>query len=655
MPKKPIFGQYNLLAEIDKDTPVDSRIIRKGDPRYDSAMSAWMNCKRFGLDIETYALGGKSGLNPWEASIRLIQVAVQDTELGDFVLLWDLESDGDLSLELMMLEVMLAQPEVYVVGHNLKFDLLFLRVKYGMRAVDVRDTMLLSQILWAGIKITKQGMLKHSLQAVAERCGIQVSKDEQLSDWAVELTNKQLNYAAQDALVVLEILPILFSSLRSQGLLQSALAESLALPAFVEMEFYGMPVDEKRLDELVEDYQNAREKVIKPFKKKFPLTNPASPEKVLHVLRGTYGPLDTTSAQELFLMSQEVPESQEVVRSLYLWRSLGTQVEYLKGIKDHVRDGRVRSDFRQIGPRGSGRSTSSKPNLQNPSNLKPSWHKLGLSGVREIFKAPRGKRLIISDLSSAHARIATEASKDPNLLLIYNSGMDLHSVTTAGVAKVKGQQLSPEEINDIRKDKGHELHEKINYIRRQAKTVFFGSLNCQAGYTLRDTFLKEEDYVTERECDDMVIAWEDTYQTLRQYQWDIYHKVKKSNLNLFGNIFGEIRGLTGRRLYVDKLEGKFKMTEPVSFVWLSTEADIIKRAMGRIYLLGLKNPRWDLRIVNFCHDEIDLEVKTELAEEAAAQVKQIMDEEMTRVIKSIPAFDDSVKPKDLIAKRWSEK
>jgi ribonuclease D len=79
------------------------------------------------------------------------------------------------------------------IGHNLLFDLTWLLHKFGIAPWCVGDTMLLSQIYWAGIST-----YKHGLKAVAARLDIEVDKSEQKSNWGFPLTSNQLLYAGVD-------------------------------------------------------------------------------------------------------------------------------------------------------------------------------------------------------------------------------------------------------------------------------------------------------------------------------------------------------------------------------------------------------------------------------------------------------------------------
>src|SRR5262249_4786114 len=97
---------------------------------------------------------------------------------------------------------------------------------------------LLTQLLAAG---TNE---RCSLAACAERYLAQVlDKAEQHSDWSGELTREQLDYAAQDAEVLLPLYQALAAKIREADLEEAAQIEERCLPALVWMAQHGVAFD----------------------------------------------------------------------------------------------------------------------------------------------------------------------------------------------------------------------------------------------------------------------------------------------------------------------------------------------------------------------------------------------------------------------------
>ncbi|GEA15553.1 hypothetical protein E308F_17970 [Moorella sp. E308F] len=285
-----------------------------------SALAAARDAGVCGFDTET------TGLDPFVNEIRLLQLAVpvypagkknlvaedgKGPESGGNAVAYvaDLWRFGKEDRREMLDGVvgLMADPEVSFAGHNLKFDLKFLRSALaaaegkpcwpGKRLPCERlfDTMLASQLVTAGdfipeaqfskwreehgVHIVKEGngptryydrhgheikferdtqkkirpvYPTHSLKEIAHRhLEVVLDKEEQASDWsAPELTERQLRYAGLDAAVLLPLREILANLIYKNRLARAAKIEFDCLPAAVEIECNGMPFDTKRAWEM---------------------------------------------------------------------------------------------------------------------------------------------------------------------------------------------------------------------------------------------------------------------------------------------------------------------------------------------------------------------------------------------------------------------
>jgi DNA polymerase-1 len=267
-----------------------------------------------GLDTET------TGLDPLQAQVRLVQLAVpvfpEGTRhlvapegrgpvpgSGAKVYLLDLFSlsQSERREALEALAGLVGDPGVLKIGHNLKFDLAFLRTALDGRrrpAERLFDTMLASQLVTAGDfvpggqwdrycaehslrpaqndrgqelkakRLDEHGHLvvfehdnaknikpfypTHSLAQVAHRhLEVWLEKEYQASDWTGELSEEQVRYAALDAAVLLPLQEILTRLLKLNRLVDVARIEFACLPAVVEVELSGMPFDASRARELL--------------------------------------------------------------------------------------------------------------------------------------------------------------------------------------------------------------------------------------------------------------------------------------------------------------------------------------------------------------------------------------------------------------------
>jgi ribonuclease D len=179
------------------------------------------------LDLET------TGLDPRKDSIRLLSLA---TKVATYIV--DCQSVDPVELLPIL-------TEATVVAHNALFDLWFLST-LGFEPGRVADTMILSQLLYAGSKVEplKRGQTSHSLDSVAQReLRLELDKTHQSSDWGGTLTPEMIEYAARDVEVLLPLYEILKAKIEEAGLTHAAEIEHRALPAVVWMSSAGVPVD----------------------------------------------------------------------------------------------------------------------------------------------------------------------------------------------------------------------------------------------------------------------------------------------------------------------------------------------------------------------------------------------------------------------------
>ena len=714
--KKADARQTTMFSALDAYEALDPVIILWGDDRWADGLRELRSARWHSFDIEGYdgapqpprgtrivvhedgtaerkkaPGGGRERINIHTFIPRLLQVALPSGR----VMIADLGGIRDdraarhvqYAEFLRELQAAIYDPERLTVGHHLKFDLAVVLMRYGWRCRGARCTMLMSQLLYAGLR-----GVRHNLGAVCARLGIAVKKDQGRSDWTGDLSNAQYNYAGRDPLVTAKAALALGGYLREAGMRKSAEAEMLALPAFVEAEYRGMPVNQQLLKELLKLWRGIRERVVQPFLQRYPGCIPSRNKDVALRLSAdpahegykfyTSGTTSTgkTTIQETVgeevLIQFDTPD-RPWIGALMEWRSVGKQVEYLEQFQEKMRDGRIRTEFSQIAGgedrsgadkegRGMGRSGSSNVNLQNSPKLQPAHKRLGGKEVRSVCAPPPGRALLVADLSQAHARIATQASQDPTLLQIYRNGEDTHCHTASALAQLKGLPWTWQDVAKLRKQKTEEGTLAAS-LRDVSKPTFYGSLNLQGPTTLQRTALTSPEPVpmTLEQATEAIQAWRSKYAGLYNYQRSTVRAAAQRDIVFGGAHYAEQRTLTDRRLYLLKepdhysqvaatlcpqcghVHGKLapKPTDCVSFVWMGTEADAIKRAMGLIHLSFLAHPEWDAFIANFVHDEIDVECAYEHRYIVAAEVQRIIWECMRWAgVVDIPVDDPDAAP-----------
>ena len=149
------------------------------------------------------------------------------------------------------------------IAHNAKFDAKFIKHTLGTDLGGLFDTLLASQLIGAG-DIEE----RHGLETVASRyLSEAVDKTERLSNWNLELSDSQLEYAARDAAVLLPLREKLIERLKSDSLVKVATLEFDCVMTVADIELTGfymhkdrwleqLAIVDKRRQQLAEELQN---------------------------------------------------------------------------------------------------------------------------------------------------------------------------------------------------------------------------------------------------------------------------------------------------------------------------------------------------------------------------------------------------------------
>ena len=503
-----------------------------------------------------------------------------------------------------------------VVGHNLKFDIKFLKTNFDIFPRVVFDTMIASQILSEGEDE------RHSLAAVTYRLTEhEMDKSQQASAWGMkELTREQLEYSAKDVEVLREIFPIQKERLNSVetphkatgkirdifGIENAVAAVEMAfLPELANMELVGMPVDEKSLKERLRSAEREYQKEYIDFVRRYGV-DPFSPQQVTRWL--TRLGLELPKTQKGSLSSQDSALrkyiDREEVNYLLKIRSYKKVIDKLKELDKYCRNGRIHSTFKQIGA-PTGRMASMHPNLQNiPHEL------------RDIFRAPEGKKLIIADYSQIELRIAAEYVNDETMINAFQEGKDLHRFTASLLTGKNYETITKEE-------------------RQLAKAINFGLI-----YGISPRSLME--YA--RNNYEIEITYEQAQEFHRKF-FEVYQKFKewhervKKNLKEHNRI--TVVTLLGRRIKARRF------TDAVNYPIQGTGSDLLKMAVA---MFGKLKKDLKADVVNLVHDEIIVETDEKTAFDAKNILAKSMEKSGKILLKKVPvAFEIE------IVDSWAEK
>jgi DNA polymerase I-like protein with 3'-5' exonuclease and polymerase domains len=564
-----------------------------------------------GLDTET------TDLDPYTSRLRLIQLATPDRV---YIVDFDRFSDGDTRRgdALAPLRRLLAAPRPIKIAHNAKFDAKFIKHNLGIDLGGLFDTLLASQLVGAG-DIEE----RHGLETVAGRyLNELVDKSERLSNWDLELTPAQLEYAARDAAVLLPLREKLIDRLKAESLVRVAQLEFECVMPVVDIELAGffmhkdrwleqLGIVEKRRGELAEQLQEVLAEESSqgslfggPQREDINLDSQQQLTKALNRL-GIPVP-ESTRNWKLQPLAAQYP----VIATLLEYRTVQKALtSYGTNMIDMINPvtKRLHADFRQIGA-PTGRFACTNPNIQQVPHAVE---------YRRCFSGhPEGRKLIIADYSQIELRILAEFSGDRGFIDAFNSGADLHRVTASQVFNASLDQVTKDQ-----RDFAKRLNFGVVYgIGAQRFALMTGLSVSEAENVLRRYF--------------------GTYRELDTYLREAANRAVSERQARTGS------GRLVRFRYDENDRQQISMTQrngkntPIQ----GTSADILKRAL-RLLKDELRDT--NAQIVNIIHDEIVVEADADEAQDVAAKVERIMCAAGQEYLRTVP-----VKVETEIADEW---
>lgn len=566
-----------------------------------AAMAVLSNLPAIGFDTET------TDLDPYRGRLRLLQLAAPD---GVCVIDLNRFSDGDpkQSTALAPLRELLAAPRPVKIAHNAKFDAKWTKHTLGVELGGVFDTLLASQLISAGDQDDR-----HGLEAVAARyLNETIDKAERLSDWdADELSESQLQYAAIDAAVLVPLREKQIEKLKAEDLVRCAQLEFECVLPVAAIELSGIYLDqhrwreqlvvvEKRRALLAEELQEmlAEESAQGslfggPTRMDINIDSHVQLTKALTRL-GVPVP-DSTRNWKLQPLAADYP----VVATLLEYRTVQKALtSYGENILNEINPttGRIHADFRQIGA-PTGRFSCNNPNIQQvPHAIE----------YRRCFRAPEGRKLIISDYSQIELRILADFTGDKGFIDAFNSGADLHRVTAAQVFTVK--------LEDVTK-------EQRDFAKRLNFGVVYG-IGAQRFATMTG--------LSQTEAEDILRRYFATYRQLDTWLRSAAQQAVRERTapRTVAGRLARFRFDSDDRQAVSLVQRNGKNT-PIQ----GSSADILKRSLR---LLHDKLRDTSACIVNIVHDEIVVEADAGQADEIAKTVEDAMCAAGEEFVKKVP-------------------
>ena len=571
----------------------------------EKAIESLKNAKYLYLDTEVAVKSFKE-IDFFSDRVRLIQIGDEEN-----IYLFDMFKAPQISEKLKpLLETK------GIIGHNLKFDIKFLKTNFDIFPKTVFDTMIASQILSEGDDE------RHSLAALTFRLtDYEMDKSQQASAWGMEnLTKEQLTYSADDVRVLREIFPILREKINSIetphkatgkiretfGIENAVVAVEMAfLPEVAQMELIGMPIDVNLLKERLSQAQREYQRVYIDFVRQYGV-DPFSPQQITRWL--TRLGLELPKTQKGSLSSQDSALRKYIdrkeVQQLIKIRTDKKIIDKLKELEKYERNGRIHSTFKQIGA-PTGRMASMHPNLQNiPHEL------------RDLFRAPEGKKLIVADYSQIELRIAAEYVNDETMIKAFQEGKDLHRYTASLLTGKQYEEITKEE-------------------RQLAKAINFGLIYGISPKSLleyaRNNYGVE---ITLKEAQKFHEKFFQVYEKFKQWHEKVKEDLKKHHTIV-------VITLLGRRIKTRRF------TDAVNYPIQGTGSDLLKMAVA---MFGKMKKNLNANVVNLVHDEIIVEVDENIAHDVKNILAESMEKSGKILLKKVPvAFEIE------IVDSWAEK
>ncbi|MDW8237420.1 MAG: bifunctional 3'-5' exonuclease/DNA polymerase, partial [Aquificaceae bacterium] len=503
-----------------------------------------------------------------------------------------------------------------IVGHNLKFDLKFL-LEENIEPLATYDTMIAHQLL-GGEEHVKRASLR---EVAREHLGKIVDKSLQLSDWSAKnLTKEQLEYAANDVILVRELFPLLNSKLNESSSNKVELPEIPEVEIFgiknpvvaVEMSFVkditllemgGMPINEEGLEKLNQEIGKSLNKKVMNFISLYRV-DPFSPKQLSDLFTKKLK-LDLPKTEKGNISTDDKALAQYIhipaIESLLEIRSSKKTIEKLQEIKTNAKNGRIYPEFKQIGAI-TGRMSSYNPNVQNISR-----------DLRYIFHANDGQMLVIADFSQIELRIACEYVGEEKMLKALKEGIDLHKYTAS--------ILLSKPISEITKQE-----------RQLAKAVNFGLIYGISAKGLVEYARTYGVKLSQTQAQSLRDGFFAHYSAIRDW-----HESVKAKLKEHGSIKGQT--LLGRSYIAQTFP------DAVNYPIQGTGADLLKLS---VVLFRKKNLPL-ARVINLIHDEIVVECPEDSAKEVSQSLKEAMLDAGSRILKSVP-----VEVELLVSKSWKK-
>ena len=585
------------------------------------------NAATVAFDCET------TGLQPVFGGLRLLQLAALD-RTPVVIDCWDLTDDDWIDLEEFF------SVKRYWIAHNAVFDLGWLQEHELYPEGDVLCTMLASRILTNGLP-----NLKHGLQHVVKRyLKLDISKEEQKSDWSGDLTPSQLEYAAYDVYLLTQLDGPINQRMAVGNLHKAWFLECAALPSMAQLWRTGLPFNLESLQglhaDLAKDHVRLGDAFIETLDKALPASKklPRDPDGSFNLRSKAEGSVRAGTKKEagfnlnspkqlldIFttLLDRQPVNSEgkpsasrsalreyaadhPVVAEYLAWKRVEKRRQMVEALIKHFdSSGFIKASYMQLGA-DTGRMSCIGPNLQQiPRDPR----------FRACVKAPSGWKLVVADYAQMELRLAANEAQDELMIKAFQDGLDLHTVTAMQIYGVTEDEVTKD-------------------MRQVSKSANFGLLYGSGARGLRNYAAGMGIQMDLLEAGEIRAKFHASYKGICRWQRenaaqancpnnDAAIRIRESGLRRF--LPGEYNSLTVR------------CNTPIQ----GAGAAVLKRTLGKLWPLLKADGEEVVRLAGVVHDEVILLVREEHADVWCQQLAAVMQDAEAEWLGPVPPLAEA--------------
>ena len=440
---RPVMGSYQWVEDF-------SELLSEIDAEYNSTGER----VEVACDLETV------GFNPYDSEKRIVSIQATCREGMGYGIYLPVDNSSPTFLNsqtFATIKELLTSEKVSVRGANFKFDLRWMRQKWGLEVSNFRfDVIAVGAMFDQDSKSSLGDLTK---RYVPEFGGYDTAFNQaygKAQKSRMDLINKDelLEYAVGDV----------DSCLRVGKVLRRMIGEELGMQNFYvrllhptllflsQMESRGLRGSKAEFDRLDEEFSKRERKLHNECINMIPehildkhesgglsLTRAALVRDYLFTKEGlnlrailkTPKEQKPQVSEKHLLMFSNVPKAKKFVNAYAEWQMYQKAVStYVRGFLTHLdTEGYFHPDYNVANGTVTGRSSAKDPAIQTIPKHKPYSKDL-----REVYDAPEGYKVFQCDYSQGELRIAADVSGDSAMLDAYLKGLDLHAVTAASLS-----------------------------------------------------------------------------------------------------------------------------------------------------------------------------------------------------------------------------